>query len=199
MNDKPATYHVIAAAVHWLTALLVLAIFPIGIYMAEFVDDSNILLKFQLFQWHKSIGITILLLTLFRIIWRLSHKVPPLPENLKPWERAAARITHVGFYVLLLIVPLTGWAAVSSAPIAIPTYLYQTIPWPHISWIAESPNKEALNIIFVRGHFVLMIAMTLTIALHLGAVAKHTFILRDNTLERMLPWRKKSKRNLSEQ
>ncbi|MBZ0217372.1 MAG: cytochrome b/b6 domain-containing protein, partial [Fimbriimonadaceae bacterium] len=97
MKTRPITqYHAVAAVLHWLTALLVITIFPIGIYMSQFVDDNDILLKFQLFQWHKSIGITILLLTLLRIMWRLTHKVPPLPDNLKPWERVAARITHIG-------------------------------------------------------------------------------------------------------
>ena len=100
---------------------------PMGLYMTD-LPDEKVKLQFQLYQLHKSIGITILLLSVLRVIWRLTHKAPPLPPEMPAWEKFGAKLTHYGFYFLILAIPLVGWAMVSSEKYYIPTVLYWVIP-----------------------------------------------------------------------
>ena len=181
-------YNSIAILLHWVMAALIIGMLILGKYMSDFVPDSELALKFSLFQWHKSFGITVLLLAILRLAWRLGHAVPPLPDNLKSWERAAAKLTHVGFYVLIIALPLSGWAMTSASPYNIPTWLFNTIPWPHMPFVENAGNKEQLEGLFKSVHFYLGNATILLLILHLGAVAKHVFVLRDKILLRMWPF-----------
>lgn len=180
-----------AIVLHWLIAAAMFAQIGLGLYMVEVVREDRLALKFSLYQWHKSLGITILLLTLVRIVWRLTHRVPPLPDTLRPWERVAARFTHTGFYVLLVALPMTGWAMVSTAPFPLPTLVYGRFIWPHIPGLEMIAPKSVLEPLFRSGHATLAFVAIGGIALHLAAVAKHALVLRDDVLARMLPGRKR--------
>ena len=128
-----ARYSTVAIALHWLTALAILAMIPTGWWMSEAIaDPDSQAAAYRVFQLHKSIGITILLLSLIRLGWRLANPPPPLPLNLPRWEALLSKIVHVGFYVVMIGMPLTGWLTVSTSRIAVPTLLYGTIPWPHV-------------------------------------------------------------------
>lgn len=81
-------------------------------------------LQFDLYQLHKSVGITVLALSIVRLMWRLTHAAPPLPTTLLPWEAVLARITHVGFYVLMLALPFSGWMMVSASVWNLPTVIF---------------------------------------------------------------------------
>lgn len=180
-------YSFIAIALHWLIAAAILALFAIGTTMTA-LPDERITLKFELYQLHKSLGITVLLLSVTRLIWRLTHRPPPLPKNLKPWERAAARFTHIGFYILIIAIPLLGWAMVSASPYNIPTVLYGQIPWPHLPVLPSLEDKKSVEDAFKLAHRTFAFAAASLLVLHVGAALKHHFILKDDVLARVIPF-----------
>lgn len=183
--SAPAKYSRGAIALHWAIAALVVAQLGLGKFMTELEDGS--FFRFELTQLHKSIGIAILLLTLFRIGWRLAHPVPGRPAGLKNWEEALRKTTHIGFYVLLILLPLSGWAHASASPLDIPTTFFGLFEWPHLPWLTSAGNQEALATLFQSIHKYLGFGMILLFLIHMAGIAKHTFILRDGTLKRMLP------------
>lgn len=178
-------YSAVAIVLHWLIALAIVTLVVIGIVMTG-LPDTELTRKFTLYQWHKSLGITVLLLSLLRLAWRLTHRPPPLPDTLKPWERLAARATHIGFYVLIIVIPLLGWAMVSASPYNIPTVLYGEIPWPHL------PVPKSAFEAFKAGHVWLAFGAVALLVLHVAAALKHHYILKDDVLARMLPFMRRS-------
>jgi len=189
MTTSPAgRYTGVAIALHWLIALLVIGQIAGGFYMHNLPDEQSAL-KFELYQLHKSFGVTILLLTLLRIGWRLTHKAPPLPAAMPGWEKAAARLVHAGFYVLLLALPLVGWAVVSSSPFAdsVQTYLFGVVHWPHLPFFEGVENRKEFSHGVAEVHEMLAFAMIALFALHVAAALKHHFLNRDDVVSRMLP------------
>jgi len=150
----------------------------------------SLTLKFNLYQWHKSLGFTVFGLMILRSLWRLTHKPPLLPDRLEPAERFLAKMTHNGLYGLLLVMPLTGWAVVSTASFNVPTMLFQTIYLPHIGFLANHREKAYLDWLTSAVHLSLAILIAGLIALHITGALKHHFINRDDVLQRMLPRRK---------
>ncbi len=187
MGSAPDRYGIVAVALHWLIALAIMGMLVMGNVMVNVLTPFSSE-QFAAYQWHKSIGITILALSVLRLIWRLTHPVPPLPDTLKPWERVLARLTHIGFYGLMLGIPLSGWAMVSASVYDIPTVLYDVLPLPHLpvfSTLTEkAPVEEALKTV----HQLLGWSMIGLLALHIGAALKHHFILKDGVVRRMLPF-----------
>lgn len=182
------TYSRVAIALHWVIAVMIISMFVLANLMGN-PETPN---RFALYQWHKSIGITIFLLTFLRLGWRLTHRPPPLPEDMKSWERRVAKLTHIGFYVLMLGVPLLGWALVSASPLGIPTKLYGIIPWPHLPVLSGLEDKKAASEFFAKLHEIGAKLFFVLIVLHVAAALKHHFINKDNVLARMLPFIKKS-------
>ena len=174
-----------AMLLHWLIA----ACFAFQIGLGWRMDAPRGPQTFAVFQLHKSIGITILLLTLVRIGWRLSHRPPPFPSDMRPWEKTLAHIVHIAFYVFLLAMPLSGWLIVSSSKVAVPTLLFGTVPWPHIPGVAglAAPAKATANAIGSNAHGLLAYGALLLIALHVLGALKHQLIERSGELARMLP------------
>ncbi len=185
MTPHADRYNAVAVFMHWLTAFAIIGMLACGWIMSDMPKDDP--LKFPLFQWHKSIGITILLLSVFRLVWRLTHTVPPLPDTLKAWEKYAAHGVHWLFYALLIIMPMTGWAIVSTSRYNIPTMLYGVIPWPHLPILPTLENKQEINHVFSNAHGFLAYLIVALLALHVGAALKHHVISRDNVLLRMAP------------
>jgi cytochrome b561 len=190
MPAPSARYTGVAIALHWLMALGVLALVVIGLTMTH--GGLASMEKFKLYQLHKSIGVTVLLLLALRLAWRLTHRPPPLPA-MPPLERFAAEGAHLALYLLLLALPLTGWALVSASPFNLPTVLYGTIPWPHIPWFAELADKASAEKSLKFVHSRLAWAMIGLVALHAAAALRHHFVLRDKVLTRMLPFAKADK------
>lgn len=176
-------YTRVAIALHWVIAALLVFEVALGLNM----EGARGTAKFVVFQLHKSVGITILLLVLLRIVWRAMHRPPPL--NATGWERALALAVHSAFYALLLALPLSGWTIVSTSKIAIPTLLYGTVPWPHLPGFAAMAGaaREAWNQAgeFVHGNLVNVLYGL--VALHLAGALKHHLIDRDGELARMIP------------
>ena len=186
-------YSSVAIALHWLIALMVIGQLAGGFYMHKLPNEEADL-KFQLYQLHKSFGITILLLTMARLFWRLTHKAPALPEKMPGWEKFLARGAHLGFYVLLIALPLVGWAVVSSSPFAdsVQTYLFGIVHWPHLPFFEGVADRKSLSHDIAEIHEYLAFAMIGLIGLHVAAAMKHQFVDRDAVLSHMAPFLRKS-------
>jgi len=140
--------------------------------------------RFKIYQWHKSFGIVVLILSIFRLFWRFTHKAPALPKGMKGWEVAAAKLTHIGFYVLMIGVPLLGWAMISASTLPIENQLFYLIPLPDMPGVSASKTAEMrlktlheIGAKLILGLFIL----------HVGAALKHHFVEKDGTLLRMIP------------
>src|SRR5262245_55575412 len=130
MFNSPARYGAVAMTLHWLLAAAIIGQLFLGKYMHELPDsDAD---KFAFFQLHKSIGITILALTVVRIAWRLVNIVPPLPKTMPPWQKRLAKLSHLLLYGFMLAIPLSGWAMVSASPLGIPTIWFGVAEVPHL-------------------------------------------------------------------
>lgn len=183
-------YGAVAMSLHWLIAAMILFMLGLGLFMTN-LDEADER-TFPLFQLHKSIGLTILMLSLVRLVWRLANPIPALPSRMGAWEGFAARGVHVLFYVLMIAIPLMGWATVSSAPLAVPTMWFGLFEWPHIPFLADLPRAEKRMVEgpFATTHAVLALSMLGLVALHAAAALKHQFRDKDDVLKRMLPWTK---------
>lgn len=179
-------YTKVAIALHWLIGLSIIALLVLGLTMEDFPME----IKKQAYQFHKSLGLTVLVLTFVRILWRLTHKAPPLPDGMKPWEKFAAHAVHFGLYFIMLAMPLTGWALVSSSPRGFPTEYFGLFNWPHIPFLTDIENKKDVSHNFGEAHEILANLAIALIVLHVGAALKHHFINRDGVLIRMLPFLK---------
>ena len=125
-------YATVAIVLHWLIALAIAAQVSIAWRM-----DSKTPEGFALTQLHKSIGVTILVLSILRLGWRLTNPPPPEPPGLARWERVSSQAVHWAFYGIMIGMPLTGWLMVSASKTQIPTLLYGVVPWPNIPGIAD--------------------------------------------------------------
>lgn len=181
---RPHDYGSVLKAIHWTTVAVVLALLVIGPVMTSDLALSD-QTRAGLFGLHKSLGICILLLTLLRLSWRASHRVPALPPGLRPWEIRLVGVIHKLFYVLLLLQPLSGWAISSLEPHKsrfFGMFRIPDLPLP-AAWANAEPVIEALEGV----HTTLAAILTVAIVLHVGAALKHHFLIRDDVLLRMSP------------
>ena len=176
-----------AIAFHWLIAALIVTNLFLGWRMNQLAGMD----RFTLFQLHKSVGITVLVLSVLRLAWRLGHRPPPYPATMRRWERVAATSTHWTFYGLMLAMPLTGWVIVSASPLNLPTLLFKTVPWPHIGIVHDQslPARMAIESGVGTSHVLLAYLFGGLIVLHVLAALKHQFVERDGVLSRILPGR----------
>jgi cytochrome b561 len=185
MRITAQRYTTVAIILHWLIAAAIITMLGIGLTMMH--APISMATKFRLIQLHKSIGITILGLVILRVLWRLTHKPPPLPAEIPPLERTAAEGTHYLLYVFMIGLPLTGWAMVSSSPINIPTMLYGVVRWPHMSFLETLPNKAAVSGVFNAIHTYGAWTLIVVFGIHALAALRHHFLIHDDVLWRMLP------------
>lgn len=178
-------YTVLAITLHWVMALGILALAGLGLSMVHM--HLSLRERFALYQLHKSIGITILLAACLRLAWRIFHKPPALPAQMPRSERMAAHGGHLALYLLLFFVPLTGWALVSVSVLHIPTYLYGTIPWPHLPVLSSLPDKAPVEAVLKLIHRYVAWTMLALVVGHAAAALRHHFIEHDGVLLRMLP------------
>ena len=180
-----ARYDPIAISLHWLIALAFLSMLAIGFVMHDLpLTDPW---KFPLFQFHKSLGFTILSLVGIRILWRLTHRPPALPANMPAWEKGSAEATHWVLYAILLAMPLSGWIIVSHSAYNIPTLYFGLFEIPHLGELNVGYSKKQIEEAASLIHEVLAFSACGLIALHAGAALRHHFILKDTVLRRILP------------
>lgn len=169
-------YTLPAVALHWLMAILIFAGAALGTYMVSLAISP---FKLKLYSWHKWIGVTVILLAIARVIWRLKH--PPPPEPAMPqWQAVAAMWTHRLLYVLMFAVPISGW--LFSSATGFKTVYFGVLPIPDLLE-KNKPLSEVLKLV----HLSLVYGLFGLVALHIGAALKHTFVDRDGLMRRMLP------------
>ncbi|HEY3797891.1 MAG TPA: cytochrome b [Caulobacteraceae bacterium] len=185
-SEPRSTYSSVAIAFHWAIALLILTNIGLAWYFNTLKGPAEV----APLALHKSIGITVLLLTLGRIAWRLLNPAPPLPDHMHGWQKFAATAVHLVLYGLMLGLPLSGWAMVSSSPLirVHPTVLFGVIPWPAMPFPGFSSDQlHDARHLFRTTHTLLGYIAYATIVLHVAAALKHHLIDRDDVLARMLP------------
>ncbi len=174
-------YSGFAITLHWVLALALVGIFSVGLYMADLPFSPA---RLKLFNYHKWAGITILTLSAIRLLWRLTHRPPALPQSITlampGWQMQAYHATHVAMYALFFIVPLVGWAYSSAA--GFPIVLFGVLPLPDFV-AANKPLSELIK----PWHEISAFALAGLVLLHVGAAVKHHFIDKDGLLQRMLP------------
>jgi cytochrome b561 len=178
VRNTPRRWGAFAQLLHWLVVVFIVAQFTLAWLFDDLPNGPH---KLTLLARHKSIGITILMLALIRLGWRWTNPVPALPSTLRPYERSLARVTHVLLYVLLFLVPLSGWTMSSARGFPVSWFGLFTLP-------NLVPKDKALYDVLVTTHGVLAWTLGIVAALHLGAALKHHFVLKDDVLRRMLPF-----------
>ena len=182
-NAQRTTYSKVAIALHWVIAGAIIVQLAGGLQM----DGLKGADKFAAFQNHKSLGLTILMLSVARLLWRIANPPPALPSGMKGWEVAAARFTHVAFYVLMIGVPLGGWIIISTSPYNIATNWWGLFEWPKLP-LGDLPFRKQLNDLAKQGHEIGAFSIIGLLVIHIGAVLKHMFINDDNVASRMIPF-----------
>lgn len=169
-------YSSTAIAMHWLAALLILAAIAVGVSMTNLGMSPT---RLKLYNWHKWLGITILAVSVLRLLWRATHR-PPAAVAMPPWQRHAARLTHAGLYALFFAVPLLGWTYSSAS--GFPVVVFGVLPLPDL----VAPDK-ALAQALKAWHTNAALVLGALVLLHVVAALKHHFMDRDGMLWRMVP------------
>ena len=189
-------YHNVSILLHWLIGLGIIFMFILGWYMEELPRKAPKALSFDLFNlgiysWevakemsprsfyfsvHKSIGVSIFALIIFRIIWRFIHKPPALLESMKPWEKRLATAAHHGLYFLMFATPITGIIMSASSKYG--------ISWFGIELIGGFNNKAAREL-FLEFHKIFGLLILFILLFHIVGALKHSIIDKDGTLRRM--------------
>lgn len=196
MNQPSARYTKTAIVLHGLIALGIFAMFALGWYMSELPKEAPKQTAFDLFDlgiytWqlaegvsprnfyfnlHKSIGVTLLALIAFRVLWRITHRPPAMLSSYKAWERKLATGTHHLLYLFMLAVPVSGLIMAASSKYG--------VKWFGINFIAGLDNK-GLRELFQEVHEVVGAILLALIILHIVGALKHKFIDKDETMKRI--------------
>ena len=185
MSASSERYTSVAITLHWVIAIAIVGMILGGWYMGDLPDGAPG--QYFLYQMHKSIGITILMLTVARIIWRVMNRPPPLPEEMKGLEKTASHLVHLGFYGLMIALPLTGWLYSSvSVKLDVPTVLYGIISWPDVPFV-ESLKTEAASGTVNFIHSKLAWIVLALLGLHVAGAVKHELSAENGVLKRMIP------------
>ena len=196
MKQTPSRYTKTAIILHWLIAIFIALMFVLGWYMAELPKEAPKQMAYDLFDlgvytWqvaeeisprtfyfnlHKSLGLTVLALIVFRILWRITHTPPAALSSYKAIEKKVATATHHSLYLLMLVVPVTGLTMAINSKYG--------VKWFGIDVIAGLDNKPVRDFFECTHEFVGIVLLVL-IGIHLLGALKHKFIDKDNTMSRM--------------
>lgn len=167
-----------AMLLHWLTALLIVCAFALGVTMVGIPGLSPTKLKY--FSWHKWLGVTVLGLACLRLLWRLRYPAPAYPDGMPAWQQSASAGLHHVLYLLIFAVPISGYFYSLAA--GVPVVYLGVIPLPVL--VDANP---ALKPVLKQLHYALDMALLGAVSVHMLAALKHHFIDRDGVLKRMLP------------
>jgi cytochrome b561 len=178
---QEARYSTAAIVLHWLLGLSIFAMFAIGVYMSDLPFSPT---RLKLYNYHKWAGITFLILSVLRLMWRLVNKPPALPKAIEQampsWQTKIYHATHYALYALFFVVPLIGWAYSSAA--GFPIVLFGVLPLPDFVSVDKEFAKQIKELHGASAFALIGLAL-----LHIGAALKHHFIDKDGLVSRMLP------------
>jgi len=178
-------YTPVGVAFHWIMAGLVIYQLASGWLMDRLLVGAD---KLNAYQLHTEIGLTLLLLGILRLVWRLVVPGPINDADNQGWRSTAAHSLHYAFYGLFAILPLSGWIMWSAIQPAQPLHLAGLVPMPAMPLYDLSPEWQFLVLDWAENvHLVGIIALTLLVPAHAGAAIKHHFWDRDDVLAGMLP------------
>ena len=167
-------YGSVARALHWIIAILILFNLFLGFAHEALPRDWKVM------PVHKSVGLTVLALTILRIVWRFTHKAPPPPPAPPRWGEGGGAATHFAFYAFMLIVPLTGWIMSSSGDRPLTWFFLFDVPKFTVS------KGDAIVGISGETHEIGGFVWATLIVVHILAALRHHFILKDDALRRMI-------------
>jgi len=173
---------------HWLMAFVIFGLLISGLVMVN--TDLALKLKFKIYQLHKSFGFLVLCLVCLRLIWRLQQPTPPVPGHLPDWQKLGAHASHRLLYLLMFMLPLSGWLVVSASKFKVDTIIFWLFKLPHLpvkEWVSDHKWLDAIS---KDIHFYLALILIATLLAHIGAALKHHIIEKDDVLTRMLPEKK---------
>lgn len=172
-----AAYHPLAKALHWITALLVLGLIGVGLWM---VGLPISLTKLLAYAWHKWIGLVVLALTIARLMWRWYAPSPPLPDTVEHWHRRLSAISHGLLLTLLLAMPASGWLMSSAGGVSVYWFGYLQLP--------DLVERDQLTFEMLRTlHHQLAWLLIAVLVVHVLAVVHHDVMRRDGVFRRMWP------------
>jgi cytochrome b561 len=175
-SSPPATYSVVQKSLHWLIALVIILMIPVGVIMTGLESGS---FKNNLYEMHKSFGVIVMALIIWRLIVRWRRGAPTLEADLPDWQKWAANISHKMLYLLIALVPLAGWAGTSMC--CAPVKLFWSIPVT----LPLSGSRETVKALF-QFHEIGAFLLAGLVVVHISAALYHHFIRKDATLRRML-------------
>ena len=167
----------VSISLHWVTAILILGLAIVGLYMTELPTSPT---KIQIYALHKSFGITVLVLTLLRVLWRLLTKTPEDLENTPHIQIISAKFVHIAMYALLFLIPLSGWLYNSAS--GYPLRWFNVVPLPKLFTSFNPDIKQLAH----TAHESLFYILASLLLIHAGAALWHHYIKQDNILNRML-------------
>jgi cytochrome b561 len=179
MSTTTDRYTAPAIALHWVLAIAIVVSFSVGLYMHELPFSP---FRLKLYNWHKWAGVTILFLSVLRLVWRATHRPPALPagmaQAMPAWQHTAHHATHHLLYALFFIVPLTGWAYSSAA--GFPIVWFGVLPLPDFVG-ADKALAELIKPLHKFSTF----ALAGLVVLHVAAALKHQLVDKDGLMARM--------------
>ena len=187
---RPLTrYDSVAMSLHWVMALLILLDFALAMSFSRF-DPGDALYLPSAYDLHMAVGMCVLILSVARVIWRLTHRRPPLPDMAMPLRRLA-RASHFLLYAFMVVAPVSGWLVLSLRHKATSVFGLFRWVWPSLPAIAHMPRPERVfwHDEFLPLHIRISYVGMVLVALHVTAALYHHFGRRDEVLVRMLPLR----------
>ena len=179
--SHPTTYNGVTKMFHWLTALLILTIIPLGVIANRlpFETSEQLATKAWVFSMHKTLGVAVFFVALLRILWAVTQAKPGPLHPERKLETFAAEVVHWVLYISLVAVPLTGWIEHAA------TSGFAPIWWPFGQKLFFVPESEAIAGAFAGLHWVFGKLMVASLLLHIAGALKHQFVDKDATLRRM--------------
>ncbi len=176
LTNNAQAWGIISRLFHWITAVLIIWAFYLGWTMTELEVSPEM---FARYNFHKSLGLTVLALAILRLVWRLANNNPLLPEGMTGIEKTLAHITHWGLYAIILIMPFSGWLLTSAGGVPVNYFGLGSVP-------LLMDKNDGLAEIFERVHETLSNLLIVLFVLHVLGALKHHFINKDDTLRRMI-------------
>jgi len=177
-RNTTGSWGTLTKALHWIIVILIIVQFSIAARAHSLPRGPALI---EAWAWHKSVGMTIFMLAVIRLLWRWMNPVPDLTAETQPWERVLAKISHVLLYALIFAVPLTGWMMSSAKNF--PVSWFSLFQWPDL----VAPDR-ALSESLESTHKLLVKVLAGVALLHIAGALKHHFIDKNNVLKRMLPF-----------